>query len=517
RAAASTATAKLRAVVQKTGERRGEAFVATMDEQLGELQRYLELAPSTALEDRLARVDLLRELGRAAEARAAIDKLAAERPNDARVRARFAALKFETIVQTGGTVEGAAFVHDQLDDAALTDKDGYYWSLLIGAQGLRMMSDALPELAQNPDAGAVKMVDIMKKIRRLADELARSRPGRAAVLAFVLDRTAPLVDKMRKKDVVGIIAALRAALPDALALRAKHPETGEADRLVYTLTLFAQDRAAALAAIAQRPGTPGRDDADLYVQRAHTAISLAMGIGTTTAVATARKVVEDIPPTWDVKIEAEREAMLGDCEAMHATLAKDLEAWSRAAQHYAEARTMHREVRARTTSNLGFILQQHGGDIARAELLFREAADLESSRRWLPLLDAATSPARAAERLDIVRGLVQATKGDGRAPVILNVWLASLSPDAAEAGAAAKDALVDMADPLYVAKPSANGVGFESEGTFQVGLGIASMRLYDLNTQAYGSLWLMPPLPMDRAALEAKVRAMPKPRPSPKR
>ena len=139
------------------------------------------------------RLIALVELARTGEARVAVTKLKAERPTDARVRARYAAMTFETIVQTGGTVEGASYVHDQLTDDTLTDKDGYYWSLLIGAQGLRAMSDALPELARNAESGAVKMAEILKTIRGLSDELAKSRPGRAAVLSFVLDRTVPLV------------------------------------------------------------------------------------------------------------------------------------------------------------------------------------------------------------------------------------------------------------------------------------------------------------------------------------
>jgi hypothetical protein len=164
-------------------------------------------------------------------------------------------------------------------------------------------------------------------------------------------------------------------------------------------------------------------------------------------------------------------------------------------------------VRPRATNNLG-VIALRAGDPVRADELFAEAVREQSPRRWLVFLNAATSPARSSERLNVVRELVKQNKNDGRPPAILSMWLAAVSPDPKEAAESAKEALEELATPIYVLKPDGSQHGLESEGSFQVGLGIASKRRYhELGSYAYGNLWLMPPLPLTRAELEAKAKA----------
>src|SRR5262249_2284725 len=159
--------------------------------------------------------------------------------------------------------------------------DADYWSMLIGALGLRAVHEALPELGTNPQ----KAVDILVELRTLAGELAKTRPGRAAGLTFVVDHAIPLIDKMKTGDTRAMVDTLRAGLADAVALRAKFPDAVDADHLVALLAMFAPDHAAALAAVAQRPGVAPEDDVDTYVQRARTGVSLAMAVATPAAVA----------------------------------------------------------------------------------------------------------------------------------------------------------------------------------------------------------------------------------------
>jgi hypothetical protein len=68
-----------------------------------------------------------------------------------------------------------------------------------------------------------------------------------------------------------------------------------------------------------------------------------------------------------------------------------------------------------------------------------------------------------------------------------------------------------MKDSFQAVKLDYGGHGFEGEGFFQLGLGIGSRRYYELDTQAYTNLWLMPPFPLDRAGLEAKAKVPAKP------
>jgi hypothetical protein len=517
---ASLATERARVLAAKRPDDRPlRAKLRAADADLRNLDRLRELAKSSGLDADIERADLLRSLRRSDEAAELVARLKKDHPKDARVRVRQGMVTFEKMATAGKLLEGAIYASDELKDPNLQNKDGDYWSMMLGAAGVRTMSEVLPELARNPEAGVQKMVGVLKAIRDLADQLAKSQPGRAAAIAFLVDRTLPLMDKMRTGDVGPILAALQASLPEALALRAKYPETADVDRLVLTGATFAPDRAKAFEAVAARPKTAPEDDPPLYLQRARTAVTLAAVIATPAVIASTRAIVNDVPATDESFTEAVREALLGDVDVLEAIVQKDAGAWARAVAHYEIARKGHKEVRARLANNLGFIALAQG-DQARAEDLFLESARDQSPRRWLAFLNALLSPNRAGERLTGLRDLAKANRGDGRPPVVISTWLASVATDPAESSRAAKEAVDELATPLYAMKPDASAIGLESEGSFQIGLGLASKRRYhEIGSYAYGSLWLMPPPPMSRADLEAKARggaADPK-RPDPKK
>ena len=479
--------------------------------ELTNLERYLALGAPGTLAGHLERVDYLRGMGRDADARALVDELRRMYPTDARVRARYATLQFEEIALAQSVMAGAAFVAEQLSDPALTDKDGSYWGLWIGAQGVRAMTEAVPELSRDREAGTRKMVEILTRTREMNAELAKWYPGRAAALEFLLGHTIDILGKTTPRD-VATVELLRRGLDDVLALRARHADP-DVDRLVYTFATFAPDAARALAVVAQRPSGSPEEEFDLYGQRARTAVTLAAVVGTPAAIATARAAVEDIRPSYDDALEATREALLGDCDVLDALVQPDAEAWARAARRYEAARA-HPEVAARATHNLGWIALATG-DKARAAERFREAAQLDSPRRYLSAFNAVYALGTPAEQLDATRSLGAGT-GSDEAPPLMLVWRAALATDPAEAAEAAKGALAQMDEPFYRARPGPPpALGIEPEGFFQLGFGFASRRFYALNSVAYANLWLMPPPPLDRAGLEAKAKTKAKPKPKP--
>lgn len=513
RAGAAASLAKARALPAPT--RLARAKLREGGKDLANLERYLALVPNAATEARIERLDLLRAMGRAPEADALLKQLKESAGSDARVRVRVAAMGFEGMAQAGDMMAAAGYVAQELGDPGLLNKDADYWSMLIGAQGAHAMGEALPMLFQDKVAGGKRMVEILKTMRGMTVELEKSRPGRAAALQFVIDRTIPIVEKGTAQD-VAVAELLRAGLAEALALRAKFPDTVDLDRLVFTFATFAKDRQRAFDVVMQRPATPPAEDIELYLARARTALTIATVLSTPAAIAAARTAVEDIEPTWNNQIEANREAMLGDCDALAATIAKDDALWAKAAGHYEAARALHKEVRPRATNNLGWIALRTGTP-ETADALFRESGEDEASgRRWLAFLNALAAPAREGERLAGLRSLILANASDGKPPETLLVWLAATSPDPKEAGDAAAKVLESAADAFASIKPANGALGFETEGAFQVGIGLASRKFYELNTQAYASLWLMPPLPLDSAQLAAKAKVV-APKKSPKK
>jgi len=501
-AAKIAATHARERATQRSDDRHLRALARGLDTDIKNLERLLAIARSNALTEQIERIDLLRQLERNKDALAAISQLRTAHPEDARVRVRFAAATFENIAMSGQALDGALQVADELADPSLVNKDADYWSMLIGALGLRAVHEALPELGTNPQ----KAVDILTKLKALAGELATTRPGRAAVLVFVVDHAIPLIDKMKSGDTSAMVATLRTGLADAVAIRAKYPDTTDADHLVDLMAMFAPDHAAALAAVAQRPAVAPDDDVDTYLQRARTGVSLAMAVATPEAVATARKLVDDVAPSLVPRFEAAREALLGDCDAVDATLHPDPARWTTAEQHYLAARELDDEIEGRIANNLGWIALQRG-DTKRALDMFHVSAELPSERQWLAALNAVLASSDVAARLETVRTLRTASKD----AITLLAWIAKLSPDAKEAGEAARVALDEMKDAFQAVKLGYGGHGFEGEGFFQLGLGIGSRRYYELDTQAYTNLWLMPPFPLDRAGLEAKANVPAKP------
>jgi tetratricopeptide (TPR) repeat protein len=368
---------------------------------------------------------------------------------------------------------------------------------------MRVMALALPELGANPAAGMKRLQNLVVEQRRIAVELARYDAGRAAAILFLLDRLAPTLQKGVDLALAEAVKAIRAGFVDALALRAKHKGTSDVDRIVYTFAMFHADRALAFDAVAAPPGTAAEADPALYIQRARTALTIASMIPDGSRLDPARRLIEDLLPSEDADLEAQREILLGDVEVMRARLRGERSAWAVAAAHYQAGRKKLKDGRGRVANNLGWIALEQG-DVARAQELFKEATlDAKTDRRWIAYLNAALPLGqRSPDAVRAVREIASATRKDGRPPVVASTWLAALSTDPAETRKAARDALDEMDAPLYAMKPDTAASGMDSEGSFQIGLGLSSRhRFHELASYAFSSVWLMPKLPLAKREL----------------
>jgi hypothetical protein len=466
------------------GDRKLQASFRSADRDLDALKRLLALPPGKDAASLLARFDLLYEMDRIKEAESVHGELARKRPDDARVRVRGVQLRVRR-----GEID-ASLVKD-LPDVGLTDKDAAFWSMRIGALGV-----ALVKAAPNPRE--------LDDLRAATAELAKLDPGRAAALAFVLERTARMLSG--PVDGKALLDAMQGSMDDALALRAKYPGTSDVDRIVIALALFRPDPRAGLATTLVRPRTPPEDDAELYLQRARTAVALAAFVGHGADLGGVRRAIEDIPPTSDSETEALREVLFADADVLAGLDGGGAAAWTAAVQRYQTARKTIRGERARIDNNIGYAMER-GGDSARATAFFDASSRGQTARRWVPLLNLATAPSEArTATLERVRAL--AGPADAEPPALVSAWLAAVETDAGGASAAAARALGELDAPMALHKASLHARGLETEGSFALGLGLRSgLRAHTMNASAHASLWLVRPMPITRAALEEKVRS----------
>ncbi len=512
RAAAGAALQKLAAVVGPVPASRREAShlkLAQLDLEL--LDKLLAIGggsgASTDVAMQIQRFDLLRRLRRTRSAAGPlIESLAAAHPNDARVRVRTAVVGFETMTDQQ-QLTSVMQLADALEDPLLTNRDGDYWSLLIGATVMKTMAAALPELERDPVNGAQKTRDAFAALGKYSTELARSNPGRAAALQFLLQRLGMMVDRMQKPELGPPASLLRLGFADAIALRAKYPEEGDVDRIVLMLAAFTTDRKAALAAVTQQVVTSGDDDGELLVQRGRAAVSMALEHGNAEVLAQMRLIVDAMPLTVDPSAQAAYEACAGDLEALEARAGGDGKAlWAKAEAHYRAALTIESTPNARVLNNLGYAVLMRG-DAAAAQTLFERSVTVDESMH-IPRLNIALL--RSAEaRLAGVREVVERLRSEGPPPPLLEIWIAGLTQDPAESEAAARRAMAEYATPLQQMKPVVEHRGIHAEGNHKLGISLDSIRFYVLNLSADFSPWFTPPTPLDRAGLAVRAKIAP--------
>jgi hypothetical protein len=452
------------------------------------LVRLLALPADASPPNALARIDLLLALDRTKEAEAVLEALARQRPKDARVRARSVQIRLRHGEFTDRLV-------DELRGDDLTDRNGEYWSMRAGAAGM-----AIAKSAPNRTS--------LAEIATCAKELATDEPGRAAVLSFIVERVAQVLDG--KPDAETFVRSLRGSFDDGVALRAKFSATPDADRLVLALALFTADPARGLQAALVRPKTAPADDPELYVQRANTVVTLAAFTGEAADLVRVREAVEEMAPASDADGEGLRAALLGDVDVLLAITRHDRAAWTRAAGYYETARTKTKADRARIENNLGYIAGLEGA-APQATAHYDAAGREKSGRLWVVQLNQATAPGSSKDnQLAAIRKI--AGPPDAQLPPLVNAWRAALEPSVEEASVAATKALAEIDAPLSFHKVALHSRGLETEGTFSLGLGLRSGRLsHALSASAYATVWLVRPMPLTRAELEAKTKTKTKP------
>jgi hypothetical protein len=483
-AAASAAIEKARAAIAPDS-RDDRASLRELERDRGALAKLLALPADETIENDLVRFDLLRELNRKS-VEAHLAALVAKHPLDARVRARQVQLRI-------GRGEISEDLMDPLRGAELANKNAEYWSMWLGAVGMAI--------------GKTGVKETLAEINTGASELAKYEPERAAAVAFILERVVKMLDQ--GGDDKAILGALRGNYEAALALRSKHPDEPDIDRVVLTLALFTADPAVGFKEAAVRPRTAPDADPALYHQRAHTLVTLAAYVGKGADLAAAWQAIEDIPPSVDFEVEADREALFGDVELMRATVHGEVAAWERAVKRYQAAKRKSR-FHGRLDNNLAFAAAFEG-NLAGADKLYETSAGANTDRRWVPLLNVVTAPQIARD--EQLKGLKMiADKWQDKTPALVNAWRAVLETDAEAAKAAATAALADYDGGHSFHQIPLHTRGLVTEGTFKLGLGLRGNRLaHELQCAAYATLWATRPMPASRADLEAKAKVGAKP------
>lgn len=509
RKASAAATQHANALAEKSpNSTKFHRKLRAADEGLRQLDALMALGDSHDFASELRRFDLLLSLERQDDARVLAAKLTKDHPQDARVLVRSIRIKWDAITMQGKFIESAVAAADLLEDPRLANKDGDYYSLYLGLLGGRLSREVIPLFATNADNAAQKLVSHLEQLRNAAMGLSAFDPGRAAAVLFLLDHLAPLLRGGQNADIDGLMKAMRAWLPDALALHRKYPDVPEIDQIVLSVAPFSSDRALAFSAVASRPTRAPEVEPELYLQRARTAVMLAAYLATDEALATARKLTGEVPPVDDSAPDSPREALLGDLDSIEARMKKDSKLFARAREHYEVARRSgDKDVRARATHNLGFALHALGDD-ASAEEMFLASANQESPRRWLSVLNALMLPGNAAARLGTLRNIAEKTREGTRPPYIVSVWLSKVTDDPSESAKAAWEALEEMDGAKTQLTTGAYALGIDSQGSFQLNLGTSPhLVLHELKVQAYANLWLMHDLPLSHAELEKRARA----------
>jgi hypothetical protein len=441
-----------------------------------------------AAADPLKRFDALLDLERLGECGALLDELRAARPLDARVRARVVMLQLAR-----GDV--AAVKLDELRDDQLTDRDATYWSVRIGAAGMAFSETATRES--------------LDEIIRSGQAIAAFEPGRAAVLALIAERVSPLVGN--PIDDQTIVKVLREAFPAAVALRAKHRDVADADRAVLATAMFAADPVAAFAAVIAHPVTPPDADAELYLDRARVAVTLAAFLGASADLDAVAAAVAEIPPR-DRDLEGRRTALVGDVAMLRWVYHRDADARSAALHAWSAALERSQIETVRLLNNVGYLVATGGGDEQDAYGVYQRAIQLPSERRWIPLLNLAGTKALPAGQAEtLVRELANGPK----ASALVLAHVAKAETDPAAASSAAQRALAALDAPLAFHQLDLALRGIATEGAFKLGVGLRSMRnRYELSASSSGALWLVRPMPFTRAELEAKAKAKPGKKPA---
>jgi hypothetical protein len=240
------------------------------------LQALAHQPPANTFEQSLSRFWALFEMERMSEARALVDRLRRERPNDARAFLGDVWLNYDVRVGAGESFFDLAHTSLLAFDGAhaLTgqDRDFYRVHLALAFQEvLRSFMGAMADKRMGSDPAFVAAID---RTRRLSSQLAPHIPDEAAITDLGLDILEAGVPREAGKA-GDSRPALAKLFTRAQALYAAHPGA-ESYRFVIGLAMLTDDRGAASAAITAPLRFDASDDEQLALSRAEAFVSVAM-------------------------------------------------------------------------------------------------------------------------------------------------------------------------------------------------------------------------------------------------
>jgi tetratricopeptide (TPR) repeat protein len=367
--------------------------VTSVERDMVATRRIRELASARGLDAALERAHLLVDVGRRQEATAALDRLAAANPRDARPLVGLARAWFsDAKVKLASDLVARA--------RPLDHKDERFYELAVGLTFQRLMG-LLTGGAPNEEAIVAAVVAHLPELRADVDQLARFKPGVGGVLQVVVGRLQEGAGLIGVKDVTERrkrLAALTAgAMDEALALHARMPAEPDVYRLIYMIARFA-GRASGERAVALDipPGVTGRDD--LLLMKAGLLYSFAVSWTDKERVAAITRTLDQLSAAGSTGPLAR--SLRVDAKVLEARMLGRAERWSELADAY---RTLLHEGsdedRSRLANNVGVALWE-SGDKAGARGAWTEAVTAGDPHHVARLNLAATAETPDLAALD---------------------------------------------------------------------------------------------------------------------
>ncbi|MBV1858877.1 MAG: hypothetical protein KUG77_10725 [Nannocystaceae bacterium] len=253
-------------------------------------RRIVELSDASSLDLRLERARATLKLGRHASAKAELDALRAEFPQDARPVGGLALHAVETEFDFDGA-------HRLIDaQVGLKNGDAEYYELAIGTRAMAAMSSIVPALAADEGRGAAAALEpLLSRMRADIEGYAALGSSDARYLGLLVDIGEELLAQFDKEGSISLLEV--PALGDRVVqLQSEIPTNPHAYRLLMSVSLFEPDKArAGTMAGVRAPQGPEHDAMVLRHSRA--LLDLAVTWTEASFVRQARDTLHDVGPT----------------------------------------------------------------------------------------------------------------------------------------------------------------------------------------------------------------------------
>lgn len=408
-----------------------------MSKKPEELQTALAQLPTDPpdIDQAMARARLLLALERPSEAREIAERWHERAANDARPLVVLARCQ----LFARDDVERHRYVaQDYLDEASqLEGRDGDYYGLLIGLKGYTLIQDTLRASGDDSEEFFRLLGERMSTFRSLAADYARFQPGRAAILAFVID-LADGVLKLRNEQAgaAAIYGTIHDRAAEARTLAQRHSDEGDAYQLSLAAATLDEDPHRALAAVAARPPLPLAEAPELYLLQARMQVGLAAFWRRPAEARAALKILESLP-VGEGRQAAGLALLRGDAHALIGHLAGDRRAWQQAEASYRSALgELPAAAKGRALNNLAMVLSKldrPGEAIAR----WQEAAALpDLAKAWVPRLNLLVQRRPSLDVEKITAELVtlageMSRANQGEIPLQITLWQAAVAKQGA--------------------------------------------------------------------------------------